>query len=283
MSSGVQFPHVWSHEFYDAHQFISAHVSTYRNQIWIAGGAVRDFILHRPMKDFDIFVLARDPEAEAAHLSAIADEIDNFGDVRTSSAPREMRRFAFNLNNGVVPRNGAISHPLNVVLPEVMHISTVLDQFDIGVCKIAWQPGAIYVHPDFVQDAADRVIRQRTYGLWTKENSNAHVRRLMDKYGPSGWSVEWLENAALRAGLMGDAQTVTDELRSRLGAQTKPIRFEGADFELLDDEPASGTLSLAEVQASKARYEGGCSGSCVAGRCNCHNAGCYGKERFYGP
>jgi len=276
MSSGVMFPiGEWPNEFYSVHAWMADHVDTAnRNMIWIAGGAVRDHVLHRPIKDFDIFVLARNPDHEAAHLSAIADDVNEWGnewgEQRSSSVPETMRRFQFKPGNGFL--NWSIKRPLDVILPEVMHISSVLEQFDIGICKIAWQPGALYVHPHFVEDAANRVVWQRTYGLWTRQSSNAHMDRLMHKYAA-------FERRMLGPEL-GKSQTAfgeLNELRTRLAAQsTEPRDFEGADFDLLDNTQRGAHGDLLSQDLTRGPEALGQGSVCLGpgGKCACHNSVC---------
>jgi hypothetical protein len=126
----------------------------------IAGGAVRDTLLDRPIKDIDLF-LANDVADEAALLLR-----SKFGYIKTGeweryeefSDPAIARLAKFERADETTP-----VCLIGLVEPAPMHVN--VERFDFGICMTAWDGRDVY------RDAAfDRDLDNQTFTLLRADN-----------------------------------------------------------------------------------------------------------------
>lgn len=119
----------------------------------IAGGAVRDTILDRPIKDIDLFL-------DDAHIEEAAQKLrDRFGYVKVGewtryeqfSDPAVARLAKFERADETIPLC-----LIGLVTSKPMHKN--VDRFDFGVCMAAWDGIKIYKNNRFDADVAAKTF-----------------------------------------------------------------------------------------------------------------------------
>jgi Poly A polymerase head domain len=127
----------------------------------IAGGAVRDHILGLTVKDIDIFVLGMTAEAAQDIFNA---DIFEYAGV-------EEARAEYPSLNGV---------PVDLVFSQHSNVYDVLDHFDLGICRVAWD-GEFMLTDDFANDLGKRTITS------FYPSPRGHGKRVLDKLAPLGF------------------------------------------------------------------------------------------------
>jgi hypothetical protein len=136
----------------------------------IVGGAVRDTILGRPVKDYDVFV---------HHTTDLPDQFWEQAETRSEysdlSEDRELVVVA--RNNGEIEVEGI---PIDILIGP--SIEKFIDSFDFGLCKVAYAgtPGrAILLTPDeFIADYTNKTLTL----LPSAHNYQAHMERMIEKF-----------------------------------------------------------------------------------------------------
>ena len=132
----------------------------------IAGGAIRDHVLGLPAKDIDIFVLGM--SARAAN--------ETFGAEITEYAGVEEAKHHYQpLGNGLPD--------IDLVFSQYTNVRDVLADFDLGICRVAWDGWDFVITDDFARDLHERTIT-------VFDNSYAdHRNRVVAKLGPHGFKM----------------------------------------------------------------------------------------------
>ena len=117
----------------------------------IAGGALRDLILDRPVGDIDIFVKAQGPYTEA-HLKAL------FGDSIEKVSKEWVIKYAEHLPEldsvWDIKMRDADYHPFQVIALNMdVTPQSAVERFDFGICRVAHDGNRLYITPEFAQDA----------------------------------------------------------------------------------------------------------------------------------
>ena len=156
--------------------------------VHIAGGAVRDTILDRPIRDVDIFLSSIDADSAAALLRS------TFGYVKVGewkqymgfSDPMLMRVAKFEKSDESIPI-------CLIGLTENLSPYDNISRFDFGPCMAAWQGGATTM---LTNDRFKRDVERKTFTLCRADNlaqfsySMARYEKLTaDRYKDWGLSV----------------------------------------------------------------------------------------------
>ncbi len=127
-----------------------------RNVI-IAGGAIRDHLLGISFNDLDVFILGISPEKAKELFDA---------DVSTYEGLLKAEH-----------RHETICYTdVDLVFSSYPTPQTVLDRFDLGICKAAWDGSNFIIHEDFVTDASRGIITP--CGRIFAEHGNRIIKKL---------------------------------------------------------------------------------------------------------
>lgn len=151
----------------------------------LAGGALRDRALDRPIKDLDIFIQASS-EREA---DAIMEELKGVG-FRVKYEPSELTCYPEDQNLEVV----CVADVEGCALPVQLIFTTwptdrIVERFDYGVCRIAFDGQKIVCPPEFDEDAKAKVFRlrrDRPTPASMRGSVHRFARLTNDKY--AGWT-----------------------------------------------------------------------------------------------
>ena len=130
----------------------------------IAGGAIRDHILGLPVKDIDIFVLGM--SAESAKEIFGADIIEYAG---VAEAKHQYRT-----------QDGLIA---DLVFSRYDNIQEVLEHFDLGICRVAWDGWDYVLTDDFEFDRYN--LKLTTF----YPSPSGHRDRILAKLRPIGFQL----------------------------------------------------------------------------------------------
>lgn len=139
----------------------------------IAGGAVRDMILERPVKDIDVFL------PEAVSPTKLDEALDGLYSRATINSCDEYVYW-----NSEVGQTGELL-PVDVTLPPLnliwlkskASLDENLTRFDFGLCRAAYSlDRGLVASPEFVEDAA---AHRFTVTCW---RNAAQVHRTLERY-----------------------------------------------------------------------------------------------------
>lgn len=136
----------------------------------IAGGAIRDHLLGLPIKDLDIFVLGM--TAQAAKEIFDADIVEYAGveearhQIQTVSSASDRQALTVDL-----------------VFSRFDNVEELLDTFDLGICRIAWDGNTLLGTEDFYRDLTRRTVTQ------FRPSPTGHADRVMAKLAPIGFEL----------------------------------------------------------------------------------------------
>jgi hypothetical protein len=130
----------------------------------IAGGAIRDHILGLPVEDIDIFVLGM--SAESAKEIFGADIIEYAG---VEEAKHQHRS-----QNGLT---------VDLVFPRYNNVQQVLEHFDLGICRVAWDGWDYVLSDDFEFDCHN--LKLTTF----YPSPSGHRDRILAKLRPIGFQL----------------------------------------------------------------------------------------------
>ncbi len=117
---------------------------------YIAGGALRDLIIGRVPKDIDIFVGRNWQQANLDYLGEV--------ELVKAGAPADQDRGSWSEADDTIERIYEVRRPSGLLYQIIERADNpapmeMLDQFDFGICRIAWEP--VYgwvIHNDFLRD-----------------------------------------------------------------------------------------------------------------------------------
>jgi hypothetical protein len=128
----------------------------------IAGGAIRDHLLGIPAKDLDLFVLDISAEQANQRFGAVLSDYGDAGNVHK-------------IING-------LSCDI-IFLDCAATAQEVLNRFDLGICKAAWDGQSLLISGDFLRDARDRKITELNFDF-----VGDHRNRIITKLAPLGFT-----------------------------------------------------------------------------------------------
>lgn len=149
----------------------------------VAGGAVRDTLNGRYVKDVDIFM-------DSAHYKTFTRQVSH-GEWRLLGSDETEYRLA-NVVSKVFENTRGYDYPVQVVFTTTDPEEYVTRYFDFGICK-AWYDGTrIHCHKDFVRDVNNKTITMcmddkslhRAYSNvpYALKHMQAHAQRIQQKY-----------------------------------------------------------------------------------------------------
>lgn len=156
------------------------------NTIVIAGGAIRDAILGKPIKDIDIFVPSCSREMDIEIRQQVWNLRGMFGiqfPVAISDLIQRAEKYAWNVRK--IADLEAFGVPVQVMtyrykvgsLPLIY--SDLLKQFDLSICKVAADATTLYPAREFGLTLTTKLIKYER----EKDSTNGdHVRRIRKKY-----------------------------------------------------------------------------------------------------
>lgn len=170
----------------------------------IAGGAIRDHVLGRPVKDIDVFVQARYlrnlPDATPA-LFAMGWKRQGFCKGSWIAKGRGQNSSALDVVSSSVWNVSGIDYPVNVVelRLEPFHMEAVVDRLDLGFCRFGLRLGVgdrliHYTDRYAAYDIGNQVMT--VVSVHDPERSYARHLRLLEKYPgwgfvpPPGWVLD---------------------------------------------------------------------------------------------
>jgi hypothetical protein len=177
---------------------------------FIAGGAIRDWCLNKPVRDIDLYVANGSFYAVMELLTGSRQEYKAFG----GDDPAYQHQYIdaqceFELDTRRLRFEWPLDMPTRINLIQVQQdiivnfshgqgIETILSAFNFGICRIALSPsGEVWKHKSFTRDAIDQKITLYRED-WGVERSILHFWKLHTKYG---WPLRFLvEGTELVAG-----------------------------------------------------------------------------------
>lgn len=156
----------------------------------IGGGALRDSILGRPIKDVDVFLRAKDH-----------DNLDS--ELTTFIRPPIIVQHGY----GRADMHGAwdfkqqlCGFDVQLILADFEDLQDLAHTFDIGLSRVTFDGRALYVTKEFEEDAADKAFRiRRADNHYEVERSLRRIERHSVKYPEFSHVVTATELAALAA------------------------------------------------------------------------------------
>lgn len=139
----------------------------------IGGGALRDSILGRPIKDVDVLLRAKDHE----HLDS---------ELTTYVRPPIIVQHGYgraDMYGCWNVKEQLCGYDVQLILADFEDLHDLAHTFDIGLCRVTYDGTELYVSPEFTQDAADKAFRiRRADNQYELERSLRRVTRLQQKY-----------------------------------------------------------------------------------------------------
>ncbi len=171
----------------------------------IAGGALRDWMLDKPVRDLDIFVKQRGTETMPMLYAALGRQVfqlnteeiaayeDHFSDIFAvyNAGPCGLKPATLDDLDDLDAIAGFdllsdTEVPVQVIALNMdVTPQTIVNRFDFGICKIASSGEGVYYHGDFQHDAINQCFTLRLFAADRREASLRRYARLQEKY--SGW------------------------------------------------------------------------------------------------
>lgn len=138
----------------------------------IGGGALRDHLLNRPIKDVDVFLRAKDH-----------DNLD-------SELTKRIRPPLLAQMYGRADMHGAWDFlqtlegfQVQLILADFETKKDLAHTFDLGLSRVTYDEGGLYVSPEFDADAIDKVFRiHRADNNYELQRTLRRIERLSEKY-----------------------------------------------------------------------------------------------------
>lgn len=159
------------------------YIKGFSGQITITGGAVRDIILNKPIRDIDIYILEWNFPEYMAYLDGLEITEDTFyDDDKASKEDKEMychlpiRRRIVGRYKGDMVDILCMRNNFDVTAPSISSLHTV----GISQCGIK-KDGSIYTSELFHKDVKDKMITMTRLD-WGHAKSMKYFMKLYDKY-----------------------------------------------------------------------------------------------------
>lgn len=139
----------------------------------IGGGAIRDSILNRPIKDVDVFLRAKD------HNYSLDSELTK----RIRCSPQTLAYGRPDMHGAWDFLQHIEGYPVQLILADFEDLEDLAHTFDIGLSRVTYDGERIYVSPEFTQDAQDKAFRiRRADNRYELERSLKRCQRHAEKY-----------------------------------------------------------------------------------------------------
>lgn len=139
----------------------------------IGGGALRDSILGRPIKDVDVLLRAKD------HNS-----LDS--DITSYVRPPIIVQHGYgraDMHGCWNYREQICGYDVQLILADFNDVYDLAHTFDIGLCRVTYDGSTLYVTEEFRKDAEDKKFRiHRADNAYELARSQRRVERLQQKY-----------------------------------------------------------------------------------------------------
>jgi hypothetical protein len=123
-------------------------VSVFGNNVMIAGGAVRDALLNKPVKDIDIFIQSK---------SVDQDLLEKFQKLTNSSYTKEANTYGYSNTISVVDVvDGTCGKPVQLVF--VASLQKHFDSFSINLSKVKYTKDGLVMSTGFINDVKHKKI-----------------------------------------------------------------------------------------------------------------------------
>ena len=142
----------------------------------IAGGALRDNILGIPIKDVDIFVLGL--HSQMAYYLFGAERVENF-------------EYDYGDHHARLANANILGVNVDLVTLSHATLKTVLENFDLGICRIAWDGYHLHITDDFMHDYTEKTITSFCRSV------SDHRDRVADKLAPLGFKTQLADTSEL--------------------------------------------------------------------------------------
>lgn len=147
----------------------------------LAGGAVRDVILDKPIGDIDIFFFsALEFQTAKRHFNGARGIVQTKVSNDESYGERDWESHKYSdVSTGV---------EYNIIYnPKVGNTAQLLDTFDVGLCKIYFDiDKGVYKHPHFIEDMVNKTLtfRPNTGAKATEAGISVvwHIPKLIKKF-----------------------------------------------------------------------------------------------------
>jgi hypothetical protein len=151
----------------------------------IAGGALRDLVMGEHPSDIDIFVWADEYKKPFTTLP-YQDDLRQYAFRPFDS---DLTNYDMNFGDVVEVFNGnnfSISCAVQLILLRgPVTVSSVAERCDFGICRIAWDGFALFVHQDFIHDYTHQVLTLRKCSYITSHHRR--LLRFLSRPGFAGW------------------------------------------------------------------------------------------------
>ena len=155
----------------------------------IAGGALRDTLLGKPVKDIDVFMVPTyDDEITCDYVIEFCKDNDIHIDFLSAYEEDEVAKTKLGIisTGKSFEYEGDMFETRKIVFNYIfmgkrISLYTILDTFDFGLCKIAMNISKqIIVHPDFWEDALNKTLTLFRYR--SDDRKLERIKRMTEKY-----------------------------------------------------------------------------------------------------
>lgn len=139
----------------------------------IGGGALRDSILNRPIKDVDVFIRAQDYDSlDSPQTKFIRPPI-----IVQRGYGRDDMYGAWDFKEQIA------GYDVQLILADFEDKVSLAHSFDLGIARVTYDGHELYISNDFKLDAADKAFRiRRADNRYELERSLKRIERLKAKY-----------------------------------------------------------------------------------------------------
>ena len=139
----------------------------------IGGGAIRDSILDRPIKDVDVFLRAKDHNYT----------LDSERTKRIRCSPQTLAYGRADMHGAWDFLQYIEGYPVQLILADFEDLYDLAHTFDIGLSRATYDGKVTYVSGEFELDVADKAFRiRRADNRYELERSLRRIERHREKY-----------------------------------------------------------------------------------------------------
>ena len=139
----------------------------------IGGGALRDSIHGKPIKDVDVFLRAKD------HNYTLDSELTK----RIRCSPQTLAYGRPDMHGAWDLLQEIEGYPVQLILADFEDLEDLAHTFDIGLSRVTYDGNRVYISPEFAEDSADKAFRiRRADNHHELERSLKRVQRHLEKY-----------------------------------------------------------------------------------------------------